>query len=584
MLVRTASRFSTIQVEGAILPPDLLRRITERDKGLEGLTSDSYALVGEPLNEAIARAWSRVRVLWAGFRVASARLAPHDDGARLTRERWLLPLFKELDYGLLPTAEPVELDGKRYNLSHHWGHTPLHLVGLHVDLDERVSAGEGTPKMSPHGLVQELLNRSKGHLWGLVTNGRRLRVLRDSASLTRQAFVEFDLEAMLEGEVYADFALLWMLCHASRMRADRPEDCWLERWSRAAQAQGTRALDQLRGGVEKAITALGGGFLQAPENRALREALSAGTLTRLDYYRQLQRLVYRFIFLFVAEDREVLLLPEAPAEAKERYTRFYSTQRLRGLARSLKGSSHGDLWRALVLVMRQLGDDGGCPDLALPALGSFLWASAAVGQLEGCELSNRALLDAVRALSFTEDRGASRSVDWRNMGSEELGSVYESLLELQPELNVREGLFALNVLSGNERKTSGSYYTPTSLVNCLLDSSLEPVLEAALNERDPEAALLRLKVVDPACGSGHFLTAAAHRMARRLAIVRTGNEEPAPADVRRALRDVIGHCIYGVDVNEMAVELCKVSLWMEAVEPGRPLSFLTPKFASATPF
>ena len=81
-------------------------------------------------------------------------------------------------------------------------------------------------------------------------------------------------------------------------------------------------------------------------------------------------------------------------------------------------------------------------------------------------------------------------------------------------------------------------------------------------------------MVDPACGSGHFLIAAAHRIAKRLAAVRTGEEEPPPEAQRKAIRDVIGHCIYGVDVNPMAVELCKVSLWMEALEPGKPLSFL----------
>ncbi|HWQ34039.1 MAG TPA: DNA methyltransferase [Blastocatellia bacterium] len=89
-----------------------------------------------------------------------------------------------------------------------------------------------------------------------------------------------------------------------------------------------------------------------------------------------------------------------------------------------------------------------------------------------------------------------------------------------------------------------------------------------------EQAILSLKICDPACGSGHFLIAAAHRMARRLAAVRTGDGEPAPEAVRKALRDVIGHSIYGVDMNPMAVELCKVSLWMEALEPGKPLSFL----------
>src|SRR5207249_5630529 len=163
---------------------------------------------------------------------------------------------------------------------------------------------------------------------------------------------------------------------------------------------------------------------------------------------------------------------------------------------------------------------------------------------------------------------------YRNLGSEELGSIYESLLEMHPELNADAGTFVLSTAGGHERKTTGSYYTPTSLISALLDSALDPVLEEAARKPDPKAAILDLKVCDPATGSGHFLVAAAHRIAKRLAAIRTGDEEPAPEALRTAVRDVVGRCIYGVDLNPMAVELCKVSLWMEALEPGKPLSFL----------
>src|SRR5262249_28500113 len=134
--------------------------------------------------------------------------------------------------------------------------------------------------------------------------------------------------------------------------------------------------------------------------------------------------------------------------------------------------------------------------------------------------------------------------------------------------------FDLETAGGHERKTTGSYYTPTSLIAELLDSALEPVLDEAVRVGDPEAAILSLTVLDPASGSGHFLIAAAHRIARRLAAVRTGDDEPGPDAIRHALRDVVSRCVYGIDANEMAVELCKVSLWMEAMEPGKPLSFL----------
>lgn len=144
-----------------------------------------------------------------------------------------------------------------------------------------------------------------------VTNGLRLRILRDNSRLTRQAYVEFDLQAMFDGKVYTDFALLWRLCHQSRVEAEKAHDCWLEQWSKAAQQQGLRLLDQLRDGVQRAIAALGRGFLSCPANHVLREKLRAGGLDAQDYYRQLLRLVYRLLFLFVAEDRELLFDTEA---------------------------------------------------------------------------------------------------------------------------------------------------------------------------------------------------------------------------------------------------------------------------------
>ncbi len=413
-------------------------------------------------------------------------------------------------------------------------------------------------------------------MWGFVSNGYRLRILRDNKSLTRQAFVEFDLLSMLEGQVYPDFKLLWLLCHQSSVEVDdaaHPEHCRLERWSQTSLKQGTRALDQLRAGVENAIVALGRGFLAYPANGTLRDRLRTGNLSEREFYRQILRLVYRLLFLFVAEDRDLLFEPSADASARERYSRYYSTQRLRTMASKLRGTTHADLYRGLALVFNKL-DETGCPTLGLSALGSFLWSPEAIHDLQGNDIFNRDLLEAVRELAFTTDGEARRPVDYRNLGSEELGSIYESLLELHPRLKLETAAFTLATAAGSERKTTGSYYTPTSLVNCLLDSALEPVIDAAAKNNDPEKAILNLKVCDPACGSGHFLIAAAHRIARRLASVRTGDEEPPPADYRHALRDVIRRCIYGVDLNPMAVELCKVSLWMESLDPGRPLSFL----------
>src|SRR5690606_20477374 len=139
--------------------------------------------------------------------------------------------------------------------------------------------------------------------------------------------------------------------------------------------------------------------------------------------------------------------------------------------------------------------------------------------------------------------------------------------------------FELVTAAGNARKTTGSYYTPSSLIELLLDSALDPVIEDAMKRGEQKATaagqpdpaesiadeLLSLTVCDPACGSGHFLVAAARRIAKRVAAVREGNPEPTLPAVRTALHEVIARCIYGVDLNPMAVELAKVSLWLEAL-------------------
>ncbi|CAG0984089.1 hypothetical protein ANRL4_02058 [Anaerolineae bacterium] len=574
------STFTTIRTEGAILPADLLQRIAEGDAALGGLTPEAYHLAaGEKINEAINRAWNRCLGAWATFQSAVAKLAENDLGTSITRERWLLPLFQELGYGRLVPAKAIEIEGKSYAISHGWQNTPIHLVGLKVDLDRRTPGVAGASRSSPHSLVQELLNRSSEHQWGIVSNGLRLRVLRDNARLTRQAYVEFDLQAMMDGEVYADFAMLWLVGHQSRFEigAGEATSPLLEKWMKAAQDQGTRALDQLRGGVEAAITALGTGFITPTSNRALREKLQSGALSAQEFYRQLQRMVYRLIFLFTAEERGLLLDPKADPVTQERYTRYYSIGRLRRLAERRSGTRHVDVYHGLRLVMDHLGGDG-CPDLALPALGSDLFNNEFIRDLEGCEIANRDLLAAIRALAFIQSKGVRRLIDYKNLGSQEWGSVYTSLLELHPILNLGAGTFELQSAAGNERKTTGSYYTEPGLVNELVESALEPViadrLSHARTREEKERALLSIKVCDFSSGSGHMLLAAGHRLARHLAIVRSGDEEPSPEALRTALRDVIGHCLYGVDINPLAVELCKVNLWMEALEPGKPLSFL----------
>jgi hypothetical protein len=403
MQLRHRQLFTAVRTDGAILPADLLQRIDNLDRGLGGLSPEDYHQPsGVKLNEAINQSWNRMKGAWSAFQTARAKIAPNDTATTVTREKWLLPLFQELNYGRLKQTPAVEIEGRSYAVFNISNNVPIHLVGAGVDLDQRTAGVAGAAKMSPHGMLQELLNREEdNYLWGFVSNGLQLRILRDNVSLTRQAFVEFDLEMMMTGELYSDFTMLWLLCHESRVSADKATEFWLEKWFKKAIEIGTRALEQLRDGVEVAIKFLGQGFLAHPANKTLLDKLKSGALDKQDYYRQLLRMVYRLIFLFVAEDRELLFPSETGAQARERYTRFYSLSRLRCLAGKRAGTRHHDLYQGLRLVMAKLGgedDNAGYAELGLPALGSFLFEIRAIEDLHDCEIENTYLLSAIRAL------------------------------------------------------------------------------------------------------------------------------------------------------------------------------------------
>jgi hypothetical protein len=589
--MKPASFFSAITSEGGLLPADFLAELLAPKSAIEGLESTSYNLAeSERISEQVNRSWNRLKGRWADFKKTISDKQPGESTTSETRDRWLQPLFQELGFGQrLPLAKPIEVDGKPYPVSHGWNHVPIHLVGSHIDLDRRTPGAVGAAKASPHSLVQQVLNASDEHVWGIVSNGLTFRLLRDSIALTRLSYVEWDLAAIFDGDLYSEFFILWLVAHQSRFEGERADQCWLEKWKKIAEDKGLRALENLRPGVARAIEALGAGLVSHPANNDLRLKLSRGELSTQDFYRQVLRVIYRMLFLFVAEERDLLHQPlpgsnaskeeiESAVRTRRRYRDFYSITRLRGLTLYRAGTPHPDLWNIFQLLTQKLGSDTGCPELALPALGSFLWDAARSTQdLTEALVSNRNFLTAVHALAFVQDGSVRRPVDYKNLGSEELGSVYEGLLELHPLINADTGAFELNTAAGNERKTSGSYYTPDSLVQCLLDSALEPVISEAVRGKqgqDAVDALLKLKICDPAVGSGHFLIAAAHRLAKHVAAARSGEDEPSPEATRTALRDIIGRCLYGVDINPMSAELCRVSLWLEALEPGKPLSFL----------
>jgi hypothetical protein len=575
-----SATFVGVRVVGGLLPADLLAKLVAGQVP-EGLSSKDFHLAaGETVRDAANRVWAYLRGAWTTYRQALAALPDDDAATGLTRERFALVLLDQLGYGRVrPTGKGgLQVGDRNFPVSHLWVNVPIHLLGR-VALDTRTKGVAGAAGASPQSMVQELLNRSDDHLWAILANATTLRLARDSTSLVGSAYVEFDLEAIFDGDLFADFLLLYSLCQVSRLEPRDPEigpaSCWLEHWRQDAIETGSRALNLLRDGVIEALHTLGSGFLTHPDNATLRQNLADGAISVEELNHALLRVTYRLLFTFVAEDRNALLDPDADPHVRRRYLDYFSTERLRRTSRRRRGGRYGDRWEALKVVWRGLGSVDGLPELALPGIGG-LFDTGALDFLMDSSLSNQALQSAVYSLSVVREprSQALRIVDYRNLGAEELGSIYESLLELMPSWDPATKTYSLTVASGNQRKDTGSYYTPTSLVESLLDTALDPVLDEAEKSDEPEQALLRVTVCDPACGSGHFLVGAARRIGKRVATLRTGDPEPAPEAVRSAMRDVVGRCVYGVDVNPLAAELAKVSLWLEALDPGKPLTFL----------
>ncbi|WP_417447298.1 Eco57I restriction-modification methylase domain-containing protein [Kangiella sp.] len=586
--IKSAFNLPSITLEGGLFLPDQLENAALGQAEYQAET-DYQIPKGLKLKDEYSRAFQIASAQWKQF---TPQLQRTDLNASSATQTFVAEFLRDaLGYTQLEAVEPITVNERGYPIGLMAGHIPVVVAPFDSKLDDSLEAfsitGSGSRKKSAFQLAQELLNASDEYLWALVSNGKQLRLLRDAASLTRPSFLEFDLEDILQGQRFAEFATLWRLLHGSRAnQTGAPESCIWEAWREQGKNEGTRVRDGLRDGVEQALLTLGEGFIQHPANQKLRQQLENGQLSKNDYFQQLLRLIYRLIFLFTVEERG-LLHPQPAAgkanakadqQARRAYSQGYALARLREACLQRRNLNRfDDQWQSLRIVFAGLAD--GQPLLALPALGG-LFSKTQCEQLDAASLSNLHLLSAMRQLRWAIHKGSPVPIDYRNMGPEELGSVYESLLEFDPRPDPHQKTFELINTLGSDRKKTGSYYTPDSLVQELIKSALEPVIRQKLqdNPSNPTQALLSIRVIDPSCGSGHFLLSAARRLAQELAQLRTEDGAVKPADYRQALHDVIANCIFGVDRNPMALELARMALWLEGFDnsgdTGQPLSFL----------
>lgn len=568
-----------IRIEGSILSPDILERIEEAP----GQRPADFNLdPAAKVKDEIARAWADAQDYWRIFQRKLDTLKRDSPATTETRQQWITPLLGLLGYQLEYQPKGAELHGKIYNISHRASNraqTPVQIVGYREAAGLDRKPANATLRMSAHALVQEYLNLNE-QLYGIATNGRVLRLLRNSSRLIKLSFLEFDLDRIFTDGLFADFAVLYRLLHATRLpfSAETAAESLIERYHQDSLDSGARIRDGLSRAVENAIRDFGVGFLAHPDNIELRSSIIGGTLTPENYYKGLLRLIYRLLFLMVIEERGLVFPASAGLKEREIYRRYYSVQRLRLLAekRYLADHRRSDLWIALTTTFRLFEANGPGPKLGISPLAGDLFRHDAIGDLVDCTLGNDVLLGCLRSLSLYEhpENHQLIRVNYAALNVEEFGSVYEGLLEYEPIFTVDGNHIDFGFKAGDERAVTGSHYTPDELVQPLIKHSLGYLIAERRRSQTPETALLDIRVVDISCGSGHILLAAARHIATELAIVRTGEEQPSPTSYRAALRDVIRSCIYGVDLNPLAVELCKVALWLEAHNPGQPLNFL----------
>ncbi len=490
-----------------------------------------------------------------------------------------------------------------------------------------LDAREGKQASSPHGQLLRYLAtadiNSDGRIrWGILTNGRVWRLYDRRALPRASGYYEVDLETARHADdgfhALRAFGLLFGRPAFSRRQG--AQTSFLE----DAIAEGRRYEEQVANDLSGAV------FDEVYP--ALVRALAEESRAELADVRQAALIfLYRLLFLLYAEDRDLLPVNDA------RYDDY-------GLRKSVrddidKRMAASDTFSAFAsryydhisTLCRQI--DKGDASIGLPPYNGGLFSAGAAPMLDQVRLSDAALAPIIHNLSHTEGESGRRYVNYRDMTVQQLGSIYERLLEREPvraadgEIVVRPNSYA--------RKDSGSFYTPQPLVDLIVERTLTPLLEerrdafrakaaalqsdtrakaariADLRPLDPAAAALDLKLLDPAMGSGHFLVTAVDFLSDAIAELVEYAPTAAPwledvytsplleriatirADIlaRAAAADwvidaaqlsdqaiirrmVLKRCIYGVDKNPLTVELAKVSLWLHSFTVGAPLSFL----------
>lgn len=592
--------YTSIHIYGHLLSDDILHEI-ETDSSMPGNREQDFNL-DVPLSAKIDNAWSSLRNDWKLFSERNPLRDPY--GTKAVR-RLMERFFSSLDYQLDYQPTQIEAGERKFDIPYicpELGQMPIIIVGdktgnVELDtldkctLDLRVK-GERRQK-SPHATMLDYLNNTE-HIYGIVTNGQVLRMIRNTGQLVKLTYIEFDLRRMVEEDHYAEFCLLFRLMHTSRFSHSGDDACIMEQWFNRSIESGNRIRAGLSDAVQRAMEILGRAVVcgKGDGNEAFRQAVINGEANAQTLNKELIHFIYRLLFLFIIEDRNLVYnidTPDKDADYEQKircqdiYKKYYAVSRLRRLSELsyLRESRYSDLWEGLMDSFRLFEDEKFGAPLFIKPLGGILFAPDTLHYLRRCQITNDQLLAAFSCLNeFKDERQNRVKINYSSLDVEEFGSVYEGILEMRAIITEGTSFSGWNFTfgAGLDRKSSSSYYTRPDLVQSLIRTTLEPVIKERITKyqttEEKVRSLLSIKVCDAASGSGHIVLAMARTLAWYICTLRTGEDNPASLDYREALREVIQKCIYAVDHNPDAVELCKVVLWIEGYCAGKPLSFL----------
>lgn len=592
--------YTSIHIYGHLLSDDILHEI-ETESSMQGNREQDFNL-DVSLTAKIDNAWSSLRNDWKLFSERNSLRDPY--GTKAVR-RLMERFFSSLDYQLDYQPTQIEVGERKFDIPYicpELDQMPIIIVGdktgdAELDfldkctLDQRIK-GERRQK-SPQATMLDYLNNTE-HVYGIVTNGQVLRLIRNTGQLVKLTYIEFDIRRMVEEDHYAEFCLLFRLMHTSRFTHSGDDACIMEQWFNRSIESGNRIRAGLSDAVQKAMEILGRSVVcgKGAGNEVFRQAVINGEANAQTLNKELIHFIYRLLFLFIIEDRNLVYNIGAPdtdndydqkVRCQDIYKKYYAVSRLRGLSELpyLRNERYCDLWEGLMDSFRLFEDETFGAPLFIKPLGGVLFASETLHYLRQCQITNEQLLAAFSCLNEFRDEKQNRvKINYSSLDVEEFGSVYEGILEMRAIItqgtSVSEWNFTFG--AGLDRKSSSSYYTRPDLVQSLIRTTLEPVIKERMAKcqttEEKIRSLLSMKVCDAASGSGHIILAMARTLAWYICTLRTGEDNPASLDYREALREVIQKCIYAVDYNPDAVELCKVVLWIEGYCAGKPLSFL----------